>query len=160
MTAKVLDFETALRKARSFCAYQERCEHELFLKCKEWGLNKSDAEKLITTLNEDKFLNEERFAIAYARGKFRIKKWGKVRIRQELLFRKIGNDAIRKGLQSIDEENNYADVLLNVLQNKISDYEGDVQKIQKLAHYAIGRGFEPELVWQKIKTLTGKTNEF
>lgn len=160
MTAKVLDFETALRKARSFCAYQERCEQELFLKCREWGLNLPDTAKLITALNEDDFLNEERFATAYARGKFRIKKWGKVRIRQELLFRRIGNDAIRIGLKTIDEEGNYTDVLLNVLQNKISDYEGDTQKIQKLAHFAIGRGFESELVWQKIKTLTDKSNEF
>ncbi len=160
MTAKLLDFDTVLRKAQSFCAYQERCKQELFLKCREWGLNTPDTAKLLTALNEDDFLNEERFAIAYARGKFRINKWGKVRIRQELLSRYIGDDHIAKGLKTIDEEGNYTDVLLTVLQNKISDYEGDAQKIQKLAHFAIGRGFESELVWQKIKTLNDKSNEF
>ncbi len=159
MTAKILDFETALRKAQSYCAYQERCEHELLLKCREWGLKPSDNAKLIASLYENDFLNEERFAVAYARGKFRIKKWGKVRIRQELLFRQINNEAIKKGLKVIDEEGNYAEVLLKLLQNKLPDYEGDSQKIQKLAQFAIGRGFEPELVWQKINTLTGKSNQ-
>ena len=149
----MINFETALRKAQSYCAYQERCEQELRLKCKEWGLNTADTRKLIEVLIAENFLNEERFAVAYARGKFRIKKWGKIRIAQELISRQISDTHIQKGLKTVDEEGNYETVLLQVMENKIPDYEGDAQKIQKLAYYTISRGFEPELVWQKIKTL-------
>lgn len=152
MPDKILDYDAALKKARWYCAYQERCQQELFLKCKEWGLNGGETRQLLEKLYTDNFLNEERFATAYARGKFRIKKWGKIRITQELLSRRISETHIQNGMQAIDEEGNYEEVLVQVLQNKITDYEGDDQKIQKLAHYAIQRGFEPELVWQKIKS--------
>lgn len=153
MFGKILDFETALRKAQSYCAYQERCEQEIQLKCKEWSLTHRDTQKLIEALYADNFLNEERFALAYARGKFRIKKWGKIRIKQELISRQISDINIQKALKTIDDEGNYEDVLLQVMQNKKEDYAEDAQKIQKLAYYTISRGFEPELVWQQIKSL-------
>ncbi len=153
MRTKILDIDTAYRKAQSYCAYQERCEQELRLKCREWGLNNSDTRILLDKLCEDDFLNEERFATAYARGKFRIKKWGKIRIRQELISRQVPSEAIKIGLKAIDEEGNYEDILVEVMQNKLPDYEGDAQKTQKLVHYTISRGFESDLVWQKIKLL-------
>jgi regulatory protein len=80
-----LDYKTALQKAQKVCAYQERSQHEIRNKLFEWGLKSSDVEIIIVDLIQNNFINDERFAIQLARGKFRIKHWGKVKITQALI---------------------------------------------------------------------------
>ena len=150
MLKKYYSQEAALLKLQSYCAYQERCHDEVMSKLFELGIYGEKADEIAAQLISDNFLNEERFAISYARGKFRIKRWGKVRIKQELKLRHIPEYSIRKALQAIDTEGGYVETLKTVIRSKSKDYEGDVQKKQKLAAHAMRKGFEPDLVWEVL----------
>src|SRR5688572_5536586 len=97
-------FLEAKQKIEAFCAYQERCDFEVRQKLFSWGLFQEDVDALISDLITHNFLNEQRFAEAYVSGKFRIKKWGRVKIRQQLKLRKISEYSIKKGMQVIDDE--------------------------------------------------------
>ncbi len=142
--------EAALLKLQSYCAYQERCHDEVMSKLFDLGIYGDKADEIAAQLISDNFLNEERFAISYARGKFRIKKWGKVRIKQELKLRHIPEYSIKKAMQAIDTEGGYVETLKSVIRSKSKDYEGDIQKKQKLALHAMRKGFESDLVWEVL----------
>ena len=143
--------EVALQKLQAYCAYQERCHQEVTTKLADLGVYGDKADAIISQLITDNFLNEERFAIAYARGKFRIKHWGKIKIRQGLKQRYIPEFSIKKAMAAIDTEGGYFETLEKVITTKAKDYEGDKQKKQKLAHYAMQRGFESDLIWEFLK---------
>jgi regulatory protein len=143
--------EEALQKLQSYCAYQERCHQEVTSKLYELGQKGDAADAIIAKLIEDNFLNEERFAIAYARGKYRIKRWGKIRIKQDLKMRHIPEYSIRKAMEAIDTEGSYLETLKNVIRSKSKDYDGDAQKKEKLALHAMRKGFESELIWETLK---------
>ena len=99
--------EAALLKLQSYCAYQERCHNEVMTKLRDLGVYGDKADEIVAQLITDNFLNEERFAVSYARGKFRIKRWGKIRIRQELKLRQIPEYSIKKAMAEIDAEGGY-----------------------------------------------------
>ena len=92
----------AKRKAESYCAYQERAQQEVRNKLYEWGLHQEAVENIIVQLIEENFLNEERFAKAYALGKFRMKGWGKIKIKQHLKLKNVSEPLIRLALKTID----------------------------------------------------------
>ena len=96
------DFYRILEKARKYCAFQERCHQELREKLYSWLLPEKSVEQIISELISEGFLNEERFAKAFSRGKFRIKRWGKNKITNELKRRNISEYSIRKGLKEIE----------------------------------------------------------
>jgi regulatory protein len=100
---KYISKDDALLKLQAYCAYQDRCHSEVRSKLLDLGIYGDDLEDIIVALIEDNFLNEERYARSYARGKFRIKQWGRLRIRRELKFRKISDYCIRKAMEEIDE---------------------------------------------------------
>lgn len=143
--------EAALMKLQAYCAYQERCHQEVNAKLRDLGVYGDTADEIISQLIADNFLNEERFAKSFARGKFRMKSWGKIRIRQELKMRQIPEYSIKKAMQEIDTEGGYIETLKNVIRLKSRDYEGDPQHIQKLAAHAMRKGFESELIWSVLK---------
>jgi regulatory protein len=149
---KKLTPNQATIKAQLSCAYQERCQQEMRDKLYEWGLFSNDVENIIANLISDNFLNEERFAKAYAGGKFRIKKWGRIKIRIELKKRKISDYCIRKGMLEI-EESDYLKILNEIIAKKLKETpKGKIQiRNYKAAQYAISRGFESDLVWEAIK---------
>ena len=95
----------ALKKLQKYCAYQDRCHQEVRSKLLDLGIYGDDLENVMVELIEENFLNEERFARSYARGKFRIKKWGKVRILRELKQRQISAYCIRKGMEKLKKKN-------------------------------------------------------
>src|SRR5688500_741234 len=101
---RITDQKQALIKARNYCAYQERCQQEVRDKLYEWGLWPEAVENIIVELITDNFLNEERFATTFAGGKFRIKKWGRVKIKLELKKRKISEYCIKQAMKEIDEK--------------------------------------------------------
>jgi len=141
-----------LNKAKKYCSYQERSQQELRDKLYSLGLHKSDVEEAIALLIIEGFLNEERFAIAYAGGKFRIKRWGKIKIKQGLKLKKVSEYCIRKALQSIPD-NDYHEALselINKYGNKIKE-NNPIKKNQLLARQLISCGYESELVWQSIQ---------
>lgn len=149
---KVFTRQQALLKAESFCAYQERSQHEIRNKLYEWGLHQNEVETIISELIENNFLNEERFAIAYTLGKFRIKGWGKIKIRQGLKLKRVPDKLIQKSLQKIDEDD-YFDTLKKVLIKKsaIVKEKDPYKRRYKLMQYAASRGFEKDLISDLLK---------
>lgn len=143
----------AIIKAQMACAYQERCQQEMRDKLYEWGLHSNDVENIIADLISTNFLNEERFAKAFAGGKFRIKKWGKVKIKIELKKRKLSDYCIRKGLEEIDDKA-YIDTLKEVISKKLKENPKGKEHIRnyKAAQYALSRGFESDLVWDILRS--------
>ena len=148
---KITSPDVLRRKAEHYCAYQERCQQEVRSRLYELGGYTKDIELIIAELIEHNFLNEERFAIAYAGGKFRIKKWGKIKIINELKFGQISAYCIKKALQQIDEDD-YRTTLMDVLTKKNSNFAkaSPTQKMQ-LAKFAMSKGFEPDLIWKLLK---------
>lgn len=148
---KTLDYKQALKKAEAYCAYQERCQQEVRNKLYEWGLRPNEVEDIIAQLITDNFLNEERFAIAYAGGKFRIKKWGRNRILLELQKRKISPYCINKAMKELDDDYNETLKKIILTKEKNIKEKNPLKKKHKIGQYAISRGFEPELVWEELR---------
>ncbi len=142
----------AKSKIAKFCAYQERCHQEVRDKLYSFGLSPDDVELLIFEMIQHDFLNEERFAIAFVRGKFIYKKWGRVKIRMELKRRKISDYCIKKGMREIDGAK-YAEVLHGLLEKKISSLKTikGYQKNYKAAQFVMNKGYEGDVVWAHIK---------
>ncbi|MCU0346241.1 MAG: RecX family transcriptional regulator [Saprospiraceae bacterium] len=150
-TKKYTSKADALVKLQRYCAYQDRCHQEVRSKLIELGCYGHDLEEVMASLIEEKFLDEERFARSFARGKFRMKQWGRARIVQELKLRKISDYCIRKAMEEISEQD-YQKTLKEVLEKRATQIaEGDeFARKGKLAQYAMSRGFEGELVWQLL----------
>jgi regulatory protein len=144
---KYLDAATALQKLQRFCAYQERSHGEVRSKLIELGVYGDNLEMIIVELIQDNFLNEERFARIYARGKFNIKRWGKVRIKQELKQKKISDYCIKKAMEEILEED-YVKALNELVIKKANLLqESDRYKLrQKLFTYLLQKGYEIERI--------------
>lgn len=142
----------ALVKLQRYCAYQDRCHQEVRSKLIELGCYGQDLEDVMASLIEEKFLDEERFARSFARGKFRMKQWGRNRIRQELKMRHISDYCIRKAMEEINEAD-YLKTLREVLEKRASQIgeSSDFERKGKLAQYAMSRGFESEMVWELLK---------
>lgn len=148
---KRLSPEQALLRIRKYCAYQERSQQEVRNKLYQWGLRSDDVESMICDLIADNFLKEERFASAFTGGKFRAKKWGKLKIKNALKQKKVSEPLIRKALSEI-EEKEYLKTLKAVIRirGKVEKETNSFKRKHKIAGYAIQRGFEPELVWSVL----------
>jgi regulatory protein len=140
--------EQALVKGREWCAFQERCHQETRSKLYDWGLKGTEADQVLAQLISEGFLNEERFAVAFAGGKFRIKHWGKQKIRIELRKKKISEPCIRKGLAAI-EEKDYLSALKSLMEKRKNEIkESDPWRRKgKIANFLISKGYERELVY-------------
>jgi len=151
-TEKTYTVEEAKRALEHFCVYQDRCHKEIEDKLTKMGMIPEACEVIILHLIEHNFLNEERFAKSYARGKFRIKKYGKVRITQELKFRNLSDYNIKTALKEIEEE-----VYLNTLNEIIhKKWEGTkdtdfYKKQKKVADFALRKGYESNLVFDVLR---------
>lgn len=151
---KFVSKEEALIKLQKYCAYQDRCHQEVRKKLLDLGLYGDELEQIIVDLIEERFLDEERFARSYARGKFRVKSWGRIRIRQELKQRNISSYCLKKALEEI-EDNAYQDKIVHLIEkkNKIEKEKNLYKRKGKLAQYVIQKGFESHLVWKMINEL-------
>ena len=137
-------------KIQSFCAYQERCQKEVREKLKSLHTNSLEAEQIIAELIEENFLNEQRFVSAFARGKFRIKKWGRKKIESKLKFKEVSPFCINKAMREINESD-YEKTLEEIIKKrwKLAKGKGYQKKIF-VTRYCISRGYEPDLIWQKL----------
>jgi regulatory protein len=148
----------AKAKLMKFCAYQERSQHEVRQKLYAYGLYSAEVEEIIVDLIEGNFLNEERFSRAYAGGKFRMKKWGRLKIQQGLKQHRVSAWCMKAAMEEIDEEA-YLAVLEEVLHKKWGNLKGkkEFERKQLCARYAQSRGFESDLIWDLIKKMTAGT---
>lgn len=148
--------DEALAALQRYCAYQDRCHQEVRSKLLSLGIYGMELEDIMVQLIEEKFLDEERFARSFARGKFRMKQWGRRRIVQELKKRQVSDYCIRKALTEIDEEA-YHLALSQVMKKRFSLASGNVYERRKKAiEAALRRGYEPELVYEEGKKLVGE----
>lgn len=139
------------RKIEQYCVYQDRCHKEVEQKMKEYHLIPEAKEMIFLSLLQDNFLNEERFAKSFARGKFRIKNWGKQRIVRELKFKDISMYNIKTALKEIDEKE-YIKTIYRITENRnaVISETNNYKRKQKLIGFLLRKGFENELVYKVV----------
>lgn len=155
MNNKYYSKDEALQKAKQYCAYQERCHAEVKDKLYSFGLNKNDVNELLSELISENYLNEERFAVLFAGGKFRIKQWGRVKIKYALQQKQLTPYCIKKGLLAIDE-NDYNKTLAKLFEQKLKTLKSEKNifiKKRKLQDYLMQKGFETGLIRKLIDTV-------
>ena len=156
---KSLTKEQAYQKLRHYCAYQDRCHSEVKTKAYSFGLRKPDVEELTSKLIEENCLNEERFAKAFAGGKFRIKQWGRIKIRSELKNKQISNYCIVAALDEIDDRK-YKETLHRLAVKRWNSIKGAgtnlFVKMTKTRDHLLLKGYEANLVAIEIRTLAEK----
>ena len=150
----IYTIKTAIPKIEHYCAYQERCHEEVVQKLRSMKMDSDEIDAIIVHLIASNFLNESRFACSFARGKHRIKHWGKIRIVNELKFRKISQYNINLALKEITTEEYEATFHNLAEQNWESIREiNPLKKRKKFCDYLLRKGFESNLVYEKVKEL-------
>ncbi len=150
--------EQAIPKIKQYCDYQERCHAEVREKLYSFGLYKNDVEPIISLLIDENYLNEERFAILYAGGKFRIKQWGKIKIKQALKFKQVSDYCIKKALKEIDDLS-YEKTFQKLAEQKLKTIMGEKNifvKKRKLQDYLLQKGYENSLIGEVVNKIGKK----
>lgn len=150
MQQKNIGIEKGLQKIKHYCSYQERSHQEVKDKLYSFGLYKYEVEQLLSTLIEENYLNEERYAIAFAGGKFRVKNWGRVKIKHELKHNGVSAYCISTALKSIDEKE-YLKTLRKLFEAKKKTLHSEKNifiKKSKITTYLLQKGFESSLIQQ------------
>lgn len=140
--------EQALQKIKHYCAYQERCHQEVKEKLYSLGMHRKEVDELISQLIEENYLNEERFAIQYAGGKFRMNHWGKIKIKYALKQKQVSEYCIKKALLQIDNDA-YIKTLEKLAaekQNTLKSEKNNFVKLRKVQDYLLQKGFESDLI--------------
>ena len=150
----IYTIKTAIPKIEHYCAYQERCHEEVYQKLRTMKMDADEIDTIIVHLIASNFLNESRFACSFARGKHRMKHWGKIRITNELKFRGINQTLITIALKEIDSEEYYMtfDTLANRQWESIQE-TNSLKKRKKFCDYMLRRGFESNLIYDKVREL-------
>lgn len=151
MQKKYLTKEQATQKLRQYCAYQERSHSEAVQKLWDLGVRKAEHDEIISSLIEDDYLNEERFAIQFAGGKFRMKNWGRKRIYYALKEKKVSEYNIRKAMKEIPDEA-YEKTLLQLAEKKYASLKDEQYLVRKkkTMDYLMQKGYEPDLVTKAL----------
>lgn len=145
---KELTYQEALHKACSFCSLAERCESEVREKLSVWGISIDESDEIIEKLKAENFLNEQRFVAAFVKDKFRFNKWGKIKIAYALQQKKIETSLVQTVLSEKIDEEEYEQVLMELLQSKMKGlkYKDKYDLQAKLYRFAQSRGFEGSVV--------------
>ncbi|MFD2916779.1 regulatory protein RecX [Psychroserpens luteus] len=151
---KTYTVDEARKRLESYCAYQERCHKEVSQKLYDMRMIPEARDQIIVHLLQHNFLNEERFAQAFVRGKFRIKKWGRQRITLELKRKDISKTIITIALREISDDD-YIETFNALAEKKVETIResNHQKKRKKLADYLFYRGWESHLVYDKIREL-------
>ena len=152
---KNIGTQKAFEKIKYYCAYQERSHAEVKKKLYGFGLYKNEVELLMSQLIEENYLNEERFAMAFAGGKFRIKQWGKIKIKYELKQRQVSDYSIKIALSAIPDDD-YEKTLQKLAAEKLATLKTEQNiftKKSKLQNYLVGKGYEYNVVAEVLKNV-------
>ncbi len=150
--------EKVLAKAQKFCLYRERSEAEMERKIREWGASQEVIDRTLDHLIADRFVSNERFAMAYTRGKFNVKRWGKIKIRQGLKMHKISTNLMESAFQQIDDSL-YREALEHILVRKMPDKVEHLNNQERfelkgtLYRTAAQKGYESDLIMQLLDQL-------
>lgn len=147
---KQYSFEEVLIKLMKYCSYQERSALEVKQKAALLGAKRSDLEKLIDLLKADNFINEKRFAESYVRGKFKVKRWGKYKIREGLRMKGISDTVIEKQLSGISREQ-YLENLEHLVDQRNLSGKLSQEELSKQYRYFLSKGYESDLVMEVFR---------
>jgi regulatory protein len=144
-------FNTALNKAMAICAGREMCHSDIRQKLNSWGIIGDDTDKILEILTQGKFIDEERFAAAFVKDKFRYNKWGKIKTGAALRLKKIPDEIIRKALDSIDDPE-YLDLLKSIIEKhrKTVRAKNQYDLKGKLLRHCLAKGFESHLIYDLL----------
>ena len=151
MYRKRLTKEQALQKLRFYCRYQQRCQSEIKQKLFELGINKKDHDELIAELIKENCLNDERFAVAFVSGRFKIKQWGRKKIQKGLKEKRVSDEIAQKALEQINK-NEYMTILNKLAKEKYASlkHEQYLVRRKKTMDYLMQKGYEVDLIWDTI----------
>lgn len=138
-------------KAQRYCAYTERCHCDVRQKLLSLGADENTICSITARLQKEGYLDDARFAQLFANGKFRSNRWGKTKIRAELIKRQIPESLIRKALENINEEayRQSLSLLINKKIKELSDKQA-CKISEKVTAYCLRKGFEPDIVWEML----------
>ena len=144
-----------LQKMAHFCAFQERAFTDVLQKLKKFSLPSEEQQYIVNGLRSEGFLDEKRYVSAFVNDKFRLNKWGPVKIAHALNAKHISAEAIDEGLRQIDREI-LEETLLELARKKVEalQHHASLEKKQKLVNYLLQRGFEPDMVWSVVNRLS------
>jgi len=144
----------------AYCAYQERTQQEVREKLQSYGLDEDDVEELIVRMIQEKFVNEERFAKAYAGGRFRQKKWGRIKIKMALKAQGLSAYCVQQGMNVIDPDEYWQNLLhLAEKKNAIEKEPNPLLRRQKIARFLMGKGYEQDLIKMAMDDLGKEAEE-
>ncbi len=151
---KEYTFEELLHKAASYCSISEHCVSEVDAKLLAWDVALKDRKKIISKLQEDDFINEQRFCNAFVKDKFRFNKWGKVKISLALTAKGLNRAMIETAVSLIDE-GEYEEMLASILKKKLQgiSYQYEYEKQGKLFRFAQSRGFEASVIEKTLRRI-------
>ncbi len=151
---KFFSVEESYVKITAFCAYQERTQDEVRKKLVTYGLTEDEVDHLIVRLLQENYVHEERFAKTFAGGKFRLKKWGRIKIKAELKARGLSSYCVQQGLNEIDPDEYWTTLLeLAERKNALEKEPNTLLRKQKVARFLMGKGYEQDLIWEVIETV-------
>jgi len=144
--------QEAYQKLSALCAMSEQCCHDMMRKMSRWQMDQEVAEKVVARLVKEGFINEERYARAFVRDKFRYNHWGEVKIKHELKLKGISQKHIEAGLEELDEDDNL-NALREIIQKKRPSVKGksDYEIRCKLIRFAVGRGFDMDDIMKVLQ---------
>ena len=150
--AKILTPPEALHRAAALCSSAEHCTADIREKLARWGVTEADSRTIIARLVQERFIDEQRYAVAFVKDKFRFSGWGRIKMRYALQQKRIDGSDIDHALATLDEEP-YNDRLLELLQAKSRSIRDDDPEARraKLFRFAASRGFEPSLIFNALK---------
>ncbi|HRN41318.1 MAG TPA: regulatory protein RecX [Vicingus sp.] len=150
---KNMSYDRALEKAMWYCSFQERCVFDVETRFRAWNVKREDWDKIIDTLLEQNYLNEQRYIEAFVRGKFSIKKWGKMKIISELYQKKISGKEVAKAIDKEINDDDYHQTIIQLIDKKKQLLnEVDPQKLnEKLYRYLLSKGYESDLIFKFLK---------
>jgi regulatory protein len=156
MQKRSLTKEQAIQKLRQYCGYQERCHSEVKSKLYDLGVRVADHDEIASKLIEENYLNEERFAIQYAGGKFRMKQWGRQKIKYALKEKGVSEYCIKVALKQVDEE--YDQVLSSLANKKYQSLKSEQYLVRKkkTIDYLLRKGYEANVVYKIVAELIKK----
>lgn len=149
---KVSSMPEALKKLEKYCAYQERSHKQVFQKCRDYGLSEEEANQILIELISSNFLNEQRFAEAYVKGKFKIKSWGKQKIVQGLNNAGVSKKLIENSLEDIDPKV-YLQTIISLADKKRATLKTgtDFEKTIKIQRFLLSKGYKYDEILEALK---------
>ena len=144
-----MERDVALKKILHYCDYQDRCKKEIFTKLNSFELADDDRNFIVGFLNDEGFINDERYCRSFVKGKLNLKKWGVNKIKLSLITKGIDREIIDEVLSEIDQDS-YKEELVNLLKNKKINEDDPYKRKAKLIRYAVGKGYSLSMVMEIV----------